>query len=220
VPTCASETPNSSSPSSNPHPNSSGLRRSNRTNLGKGSSRLDTRIHPGDYLASDEPIANSEHARSVKAVEAKDARDALPESKAVKDHLRSLIQQACTRALMDLESAEAKEYTSDDDTALLVTTKKDPSLDLGTNQKMNTFRVAEQRSMTSIYETNGITQPYAFKASNSDPDTLSYDEVMTDVDRELWIVAAKKEIKSLEDHGTWTEVDILEAMSISTQANS
>ena len=52
---------------------------------------------------------------------------------------------------------------------------------------------------------NGITQSYAFKASNSDPDTLSYDEAMADVDRELWIVAAKNEIASLEDHGTWTE---------------
>lgn len=48
---------------------------------------------------------------------------------------------------------------------------------------------------------------------NSDPDTLSYNEAMVDVDQDLWIAAARKEIKSLEDHGTWTEVDISEATS-------
>jgi hypothetical protein len=36
---------------------------------------------------------------------------------------------------------------------------------------------------------------------------------MADVDRELWIAAAKKEIASLEDHGTWTEVELGEATS-------
>ena len=61
---------------------------------------------------------------------------------------------------------------------------------------------------------NGIThQSYAFKASNLDPDTLSYDEAMADVDRELWIAAAKKQIVSLEDHGTWTKVEVAEATS-------
>ena len=64
-------------------------------------------------------------------------------------------------------------------------------------------------------EMSGITQPRAalFKASNLDPNTLSCDEAMADVDRELWIEAAKKEIKSLRDHGTWTEVDVSEATS-------
>jgi hypothetical protein len=73
------------------------------------------------------------------------------------------------------------------------------------------FLVADQPGLTSVYAMNGITQSYAFKASSSDPDTLSYEEAMTDVDRELWIEAAKKEIKSLEDHGTWTEVDASES---------
>ena len=37
---------------------------------------------------------------------------------------------------------------------------------------------------------------------------------MADVDRELWIEeAAKKESKSLQDHGAWTEVELLEATS-------
>jgi hypothetical protein len=81
------------------------------------------------------------------------------------------------------------------------------------SSKPNAFLCATQPGLTSIYTTNGLTQPYAFKASNSDPDTLSYDEAMNDVDRDLWIQAAKKEIKSLEDHGTWTEVDVSEATS-------
>jgi hypothetical protein len=36
---------------------------------------------------------------------------------------------------------------------------------------------------------------------------------MADKDRNLWIQAAKKEIKLLEDHGTWTEVIVSIATS-------
>jgi hypothetical protein len=75
------------------------------------------------------------------------------------------------------------------------------------------FLVATQPGLTAMYDLNGITQPHAFKASKSDPDILSYDKAMADVDREVWIEAAKKEIKSLEEHGTWTEVDASEAAS-------
>jgi hypothetical protein len=84
----------------------------------------------------------------------------------------------------------------------------------------NAFLVATQPGLTAIYDLNGITQPHAFKASKLDPDILSYDEGMADVDRELWIEAAKKEIKSLEEHGTWTEVDTSEASHISYLALS
>jgi hypothetical protein len=86
-------------------------------------------------------------------------------------------------------------------------------LPFGYHDGTNAFLVADQPGLKAIYETNGLVQPFAFKASNSDPDTLSYDEAMADPDRDLWIGAAKKEIKSLEDHGTWTEVDASEATS-------
>jgi hypothetical protein len=89
----------------------------------------------------------------------------------------------------------------------------DPEAVDNSSAPSNAFLVAVQPGLTEIYSTNGFSQPYAFKASNSDPDTLSYDEAMSDVDRDLWILAAKKEIKSLEDHGTWTEVDVSEATS-------
>ena len=44
-----------------------------------------------------------------------------------------------------------------------------------------------------------------------DPDTLSFDEAMKDVDRELWIKAAELEIGELEAHGVWIEVPLSEA---------
>jgi hypothetical protein len=73
--------------------------------------------------------------------------------------------------------------------------------------------VVEQPEFASIYFANGLSPPYAFKVSNSDPDTLSYEEAMKDVDKLKWIEAAEKEIKSLEDQDTWTEVDISDATS-------
>jgi hypothetical protein len=54
------------------------------------------------------------------------------------------------------------------------------------------FLVAEQPEFSSIYAANGVPQPYAYKATNSDPDTLSYEEAMSDVDRVKWIAAAEK----------------------------
>ena len=81
------------------------------------------------------------------------------------------------------------------------------------NSTFNLFLCAVQPGWAAIYEMNGLSQPYALKASNSDPDTLSYEQAMVDVDRDMWIQAMKKEIASLEDHETWTEVDISEATS-------
>jgi Reverse transcriptase (RNA-dependent DNA polymerase) len=56
--------------------------------------------------------------------------------------------------------------------------------------------------------------PLAFKASNSDPDTLSYDEAMSDEPNlSKWMAAAAKEIASLEKNKTWIETDISNAKS-------
>ena len=60
---------------------------------------------------------------------------------------------------------------------------------------------------------SGVTQSRAFKASKSDPDTLTCDEAMTGVDCDHRIAAAKKQVGSLEDHGTRTETDLAEAAS-------
>jgi hypothetical protein len=62
-----------------------------------------------------------------------------------------------------------------------------------------------------MYHTNSIPLPYSLKASNTDPDTLSYEEGMADIDKPKWIKAAAKEIMSLEAQNTWTEVDASEA---------
>ena len=51
--------------------------------------------------------------------------------------------------------------------------------------------------------------PSSYKASVSDPDTLSFHEAMNDVDNvEKWMSAANDEIQSLQKNGTWIEVPI------------
>ncbi|KAI2509754.1 hypothetical protein MHU86_4607 [Fragilaria crotonensis] len=64
-----------------------------------------------------------------------------------------------------------------------------------------------------IFEENGIIlSPTAFKATASDPDTLSFDQAMADIEHVTkWMEAAAKEVASLEKNGTWKEVSILEA---------
>jgi Reverse transcriptase (RNA-dependent DNA polymerase)/Zinc knuckle len=66
----------------------------------------------------------------------------------------------------------------------------------------------------TIVSASSLVSVDAFKASVGDPDTLSYDEAMSDKEFvDEWRAAAQKEIKSLEDHGTWEVVDISQATS-------
>lgn len=58
----------------------------------------------------------------------------------------------------------------------------------------------------SLLADHSLDDPRIYKAAASDPDTLSYDQAMADVDRDEWIKAATAEIRSLEEHGTWREV--------------
>ena len=54
--------------------------------------------------------------------------------------------------------------------------------------------------------------PSLYKASVSDPDTLSFNEAMSDRDNiKKWLNAANDEIQSLQKNGTWIEVPITEA---------
>ncbi|KAI2510753.1 hypothetical protein MHU86_3701 [Fragilaria crotonensis] len=56
--------------------------------------------------------------------------------------------------------------------------------------------------------------PLALKASLSDPDTLTYDEAMSDEPNlSKWMAAAAKEIASLEKNKTWIETEISNAKS-------
>jgi hypothetical protein len=65
-----------------------------------------------------------------------------------------------------------------------------------------------------VKDVNGSTSEIAvYKASNSDPDTLSFNEAMNDVDSEEWRKAALKEIEQLEEKGTWREISIHEVPS-------
>jgi GAG-pre-integrase domain len=60
-----------------------------------------------------------------------------------------------------------------------------------------------------------LPPPLVYKATPSDPDTLTYDAAMSDkpMDVVKWLEAAAKEIASLEKNGTWIEVDASEARS-------
>ena len=61
----------------------------------------------------------------------------------------------------------------------------------------------------TAYELNPSAN--AASKSNKDPDLLTFDQAMTDVDRDKWIEAAKLEISELENHGAWKFVDRSEA---------
>jgi hypothetical protein len=56
-----------------------------------------------------------------------------------------------------------------------------------------------------IYLANGIPAPSAFKV-NADPDTLTYDEAMADLDRDCWLESMLVEITSLESKESWDDV--------------
>ena len=56
--------------------------------------------------------------------------------------------------------------------------------------------------------------PLALKVSPSDPDTLTYDEAMSDtINLDKWMAAAAAEIASLEKNETWTETETANAKS-------
>jgi hypothetical protein len=58
----------------------------------------------------------------------------------------------------------------------------------------------------------GFAVPTIYKALTKDPDTICYDEAMTDTDNKgEWKRALAQEIQQLEDHGTWEQVPISNA---------
>ena len=64
----------------------------------------------------------------------------------------------------------------------------------------------------AIEDSSAMSQ--ANKASVSNPNTLSFEEAMSDVENiQNWMRAAEAEIKSLEKNGTWKEVPTADAMS-------
>ena len=76
------------------------------------------------------------------------------------------------------------------------------------------FLQTNHSSCPHLYQENGFFMPLVFKASNSDPDTLTFDEAMANtVNCQGWLEAAVNEISALEAKGTWLEVNILQAES-------
>ena len=170
--------------------------KSDTVNLSKGpSNRLVN-------LAADEMrSAERDLVRDI-AVRNKIARDARPETCELKNHLVTLLHTSrllnypqhitdmYDRALGDLDHSDyialdqPDVYPKDSrfNKGAPEKTWLDPKLWSEANpgvspQKqamVHAFLVAAQPHLSHIYADNGITQPYAFKASNSDPDTLSY----------------------------------------------
>ena len=65
----------------------------------------------------------------------------------------------------------------------------------------------------SFFSYVGAIAPNVYKASVSDPDTLSYDEAMRDSNKPDWMAAATLEINNLSQKGTWIEVPKSQAKS-------
>jgi hypothetical protein len=242
--TPATQAPTSSpTPTPTPSPSSS-LRKSSRPTSGQGPNRLIEGKSDTIHLSKGPSRRHVNLAANVDrdiAVQNMMARDARPETSALKAHLQSLrrasheldypqgIKDMYDRALQDVHHSDyialeqpnvyskesqfnqgpsAKSYLDPK-----LWSQDNPGIAPRKRAMVHAFLVAEQPGFSHIYADNGITQPYAFKASNSDPDTLSYDEAMADVDRDKWIEAAIQEILSLEKENTWTEVDIEEAIT-------
>jgi hypothetical protein len=63
------------------------------------------------------------------------------------------------------------------------------------------------------YALKATSTAFAFKATASDPDTLSYDQAIHDVDHDKWMKSAMDEITALTEKETWVEVPHSEATS-------
>lgn len=63
--------------------------------------------------------------------------------------------------------------------------------------------------MLSIMEDQA---PEAYKVAKSDPDTFTLEQALRDTEHyDKWIAALEKEIRDLENHGTWEEVPVEDA---------
>ena len=71
-----------------------------------------------------------------------------------------------------------------------------------------------EASFYALFNEYNIPLPFALASTGpKDPDLLSYDEAMADVDVQHWRTAALKEIRELEAKGTWDIVHQSEATS-------
>ena len=66
-----------------------------------------------------------------------------------------------------------------------------------------------------LFLDNGLlSPPLVLKAASTDPDTLSFDQAMSDTANiDKWLAAAAQEIQSLERNGTWRVVSISDAQN-------
>ena len=64
--------------------------------------------------------------------------------------------------------------------------------------------VSYQFRAADVFALLGEPAPEIYKASKSDPDTMTLQQALADVEnRDRWIEALEKEIRALEAHGVW-----------------
>ena len=59
---------------------------------------------------------------------------------------------------------------------------------------------------TAMFVEAGLKIPFAYAAKKSDPDTFTFEQCMASPEKQEWMESMLKEIRSLEQHGTWIEV--------------
>jgi hypothetical protein len=70
------------------------------------------------------------------------------------------------------------------------------------------------RYIPTLFHDTGCSTPAAYKASLSDPDTMTYEQAMSDTEHIAdWKKAMQIEISALESLGSWEEVDVSNAKS-------
>jgi hypothetical protein len=76
----------------------------------------------------------------------------------------------------------------------------------------NLAQAFEHRYIPTLFLDSGCYTPAAYKASISDPDTLTYEQAMADREhRNEWLDAMQLEISSFESLNSWDEVDVSDA---------
>ena len=100
----------------------------------------------------------------------------------------------------DSISPKQKAFTARPDSKLIL---EDSMLSSTTN-----WSLVPASYHTAMFVEAGLKVPFAYAAKKTDPDTFSFEDCMRSPEKQEWMEAMLKEIRALEDHGTWVEVDM------------
>jgi hypothetical protein len=97
-------------------------------------------------------------------------------------------------------TSKHKAYTARPDSALIL---EDSMLDLTTD-----WSLVPASFHTAMFVEAGLKVPFAYAAKKADPDTFTFEQCMRSPEKQEWMESMLREIRSLEQHGTWVEVDM------------